>query len=63
MTVSREATRGRNEGAVGYRYSLSGPPDRFDLAAVEARLLAILEARFPGTRISLFRLDGVPRPK
>jgi hypothetical protein len=62
VTVSREQTR-PNEDRSGHRYSLWGPPNRFDLATVEARLLTTLEARFPGVRITLFRLDSVPRPK
>lgn len=62
VTVSRELTRA-NEDRSGYRYSLWGPPHRFDLALVEGRLRTTLEASFPKGSVMLFRLDGVPRLK
>ncbi|MBA8885704.1 hypothetical protein EV148_10289 [Dokdonella fugitiva] len=62
VTVSREPTNA-NEERSGHRYSLWAPPHRFDLAIVEDRLRATLEARFPKGGVTLFRLDGVPRAK
>lgn len=62
VTVSREPARAASD-RTGYRYSLWGPPHRFDLVAVEARLQLTLRARFPEAHVMLFRLDSVPRPK